>query len=76
MPHIYNNAAVIEWNYVRDVGNPKREGSFVVASTRTLHRVFQAKYTPSTGWHTRNRGRYIYAWAMLPDYPPLASLEK
>lgn len=72
MSRIYSNAAVIEWHYIDASGTPKAEGNYLVASTMNQHRVFSAKYSPSKGWHLKDKGRHIYAWAENPDFPPLA----
>lgn len=68
---LYQNAVIIEWNYTSEAGNPKAEGLFLVASRRNTKRVFTAAFRPGLGWATPNKGKYIYAWAALPVFPPL-----
>lgn len=71
MVRTYHNAAIIEWHYIAEEGTPKQEGNYLVASTRNQHRVFSARFRPSSGWAMKCKGRYIYAWAESPDFPPL-----
>lgn len=72
MARMFHNAVVIEWHYIAEEGQPKTEGSYLVASTRNQHRVFSAHYRPRDGWALKSKGRYVYAWATLPDFPPLS----
>lgn len=71
MARMFQNAVVIEWHYISEDGVPRTKGNYLVASTRNQHRVFTAVFSPSKGWHLPNKGRYIYAWAESPDFPPL-----
>lgn len=72
MARLYRNAAIIEWHYIAEEGNPKLDGLYFVASRLNPHRVFTCHYRPEFGWSQGTKGRHLYAWAALPDFPPLS----
>lgn len=50
---------------------PKRSGTYIAASLKNTKRVFFCKYTAGKGWALKDKGRNIYAWAEMPEFPPV-----
>lgn len=50
---------------------PKRSGVYLAATLTNIHRVFYCKYNAGKGWALKDKGRNVYAWAELPEFPPV-----